>query len=132
MGENNYTELIVSKIVAEIERQNITVSRMEEDLNIGKTIAFWKRGTQPTVEKLVKVLKYLGLSADEVLDISSPINRTEKTLLISKFKSDLQYISKHLSILEGEDDVYDMIRDAMVIRNYIDTQIEKYNKLDRE
>ena len=111
---------------------------MEEELNIGKTIAFWKRGTQPTVEKLIKVIKYLGLSADSILGIQTNntnvvsnrmINVTEKRLLISKYVSDLKYIKNHLSILSGEDDTYEMIRDALHLMTYVDEQINKYENM---
>lgn len=123
---NSYLE----KIINIANERGIPLTILCENAGLAKnTIANWKRGSEPSMDKVIKILKYLGVSADEIFDISSPIKRTEKSVLIAKYISDLKYIKTHVSILSGEDDIYEMIRDADQIMKFIDEQIEKYKNI---
>lgn len=85
-------EELVVKIIAEMKKQNITASKIEKELSLGdRTISHWKTGTQPTTEKLIKVIKYLNISADELFDLRQPrekkVNCSEMYFQESELKS---------------------------------------------
>lgn len=121
---------IIEKIVTEMKKQGISATKLETDTEIGKnTIAVWKRGTQPTVEKLIKVIKYLGLSADQIFEIEPQITTPQKSQLIKQATQDLKWIYKCLSILTGESDTYEMIEDALGTMKYIEKALEKYETI---
>lgn len=95
---------IVDKIVREMKNQGITAKKLEEDTQIGvNTIAVWKRGTQPTVEKLIKVIKYLGISADTLFEINTD-NRTSD----EKALEELRYMRKVFNLILDSDDIKDI------------------------
>lgn len=126
------TELIVSKIVEVINDKHINISKMENELGIGKTIAFWKRGTQPTVEKLIKVLKYLNISLDEIIGIN--IKRESKIITVPSYtvdtRKDLKWIYKCLTTAEAEENINEMREDITGTKEYIEKALEKYNEIE--
>lgn len=97
-------EEIIDKIVNEMKKQRITATKLETDTEIGKnTIAVWKRGTQPTVEKLIKVIKYLDMSADELFEIQTHTTTKETKMKKNNFtESELE----SLEIVLGGLDIY--------------------------
>lgn len=123
-------EEMIIKIVNEIKKQGLTASKVENETDIGKnTIAMWKRGTQPTVEKLIKVIKYLGMSADDLFNIS--INRDTKIVTVPSYtvdtSKDLKWIYKCLNMAETEVNIDEMREDIAGTKRYIEKILEKYN-----
>lgn len=93
----NYIDLIVNTILRTMKDKNITASKLERELDLGnRTISHWKNGTQPTLEKLIKVAKYLDISIDEILEISNPMPPAQKSLYIKIAREDLRWINKCL------------------------------------
>lgn len=98
MIQNNITTEIVNTIVSEMKKQKITVSKIETDLNLGSnTISMWKRGTNPTLEKLIKVIKYLNISLDDRIKINKIDNNSLSNVEISILNlfNDLSYEKKN-------------------------------------
>ncbi len=93
-------EEIIEAIVKEMKSQGISATKLENETGIGKnTIAVWKRGTQPTVDKLLRVIKYLNMSADELFGIKKETPEQENKALI-----EIKYMRKVFNyILDSED-----------------------------
>lgn len=65
---DDYIKKIVNTIVFALHEKGISATKIENELGLGNnTISMWKRGTKPTVEKLIKVVKYLDISIDEII-----------------------------------------------------------------
>ena len=75
----NYFEPIL-KIM---EKRKISAYKIEKDLNIKQTtISGWKEGKKIPLEKAIEILRYLGVSADELYDLSVPsLSKEEQTLI---------------------------------------------------
>ena len=128
----NYIDLIVNTILRTMKDKNITASKLERELDLGnRTISHWKNGTQPTLEKLIKVAKYLDISIDEILEISNPMPPAQKSLYIKIAREDLRWINKCLDVLIGEDNKDEMIADAEGIKKYIERALNEYDKRDQ-
>ena len=128
----DYTQIIIEKIINELNTRGITGQELEKELNLGnRTISNWKRGTQPTLEKLIKVTKYLDISIDEILEISNPMPPAQKSLYIKIAREDLRWINKCLDVLIGEDNKDEMIADAEGIKKYIERALNEYDKRDQ-
>lgn len=100
--------MFIEEITKAMEQKKISAYQLEEDLGLShSTISSWKRGTQPTIEKAINVIKYLGLSADEIFDIK-PTKRTVLTTLPPDYitiRSDLEFIAKGMKYSLGESDI---------------------------
>lgn len=60
----------IKKIDKVMKDKNISAYQLEEEVQLAhSTISSWKRGTTPTIDKAIKVIRYLGLSADEIFEI---------------------------------------------------------------
>ncbi len=68
-----------------MEKQGITAYRLCKDLGMSQqTFSNWKDGKIPSIDKAIKIIIYLGLSADEVFGIKKEqvnLNEDEKQLL---------------------------------------------------
>jgi transcriptional regulator with XRE-family HTH domain len=80
----DFTETII-----EISKERkIPLTQICKDVGIATTsFQNWKNGSQPTLDKVVKILQYLNLSADEVLGLNN-----DNTLNINNLKNDLDDI----------------------------------------
>lgn len=94
------------KILEIIQNRNLTAYKICKDLEISQsTFTAWKKGSIPSVEQAIKIIKYLQLSADELFDIkaqeSNKISTNEQELLtyFRQLPSDRQ--QRELGRLEG-------------------------------
>lgn len=73
----------IEKIVNIMQERGITAYQLEKDTGIlQSTFAKWKNGTQPTLDKFVKIINYFQVSADEILETNnSALTENEKELL---------------------------------------------------
>ena len=121
---------VIEKIVAEMKNKGVSATKLESETEIGKnTIAVWKRGTQPTVDKLIKVIKYLGLSADELFDISpnenNLVDENEKKIFTDRELKSLErilgkldyWLIGHLVSQYGEREIENVLTDASRMYN---------------
>lgn len=59
--------MIYKKIAELCKQRGISISKLERDIGIGNgTVGRWVTSS-PTVEKLMKVADYFGVSVDEIL-----------------------------------------------------------------
>lgn len=62
---------IIEKIEIIMKEKGITRYQIEKNLGIKQsTFKNWINGTEPGVEKIVKILKYLEVSADELFELT--------------------------------------------------------------
>ena len=77
----NFTE----KIMEIMEERNITAYEICKNLHISNTtFSSWKKGSKPSVDKAIEILRYLQLSADEIFELTNKpevITDEEKALL---------------------------------------------------
>lgn len=81
IGENMKT---IEKIELIMKEKGISRYQIEKSLGIKQsTFKNWVNGTEPGVEKIITILKYLEVSADEIFEIDSKqtLNAHEKELL---------------------------------------------------
>lgn len=83
---------IIDRIEKIMNEKGITRYQIEKNVGIKQsTFKNWVNGTEPGVEKIVAILKYLEVSADEIFEINkSPLELTEieKQLLYAYQKAD--------------------------------------------
>jgi len=66
------------KILRTMEERNITAYEICKNLNISNTtFSAWKKGSKPSIDKAVEILRYLQLSADEIFELNN--KKTELT-----------------------------------------------------
>ena len=67
---------IIDKLFTIMDNKNITAYQVSKATGIGQTtISSWKNGSKPAIDKFIKVIQYIGISADELFELK-PI--TEK------------------------------------------------------
>ena len=72
------------KIMQIMKERGITAYEICKALNISNTtFSSWKKGSKPSIDKAVEIIKYLELSADEILGLkkSSELTQEEQELL---------------------------------------------------
>ena len=73
----------IEKIVKIMQERGITAYQLEKDTGIRQsTFAKWKNGTQPTLDKVITILNYFQVSADEIFDLNNNhLTENERELL---------------------------------------------------
>lgn len=74
------------KIIEIIQEKHLTNYKICKDLGLPhQTIDNWKKGSKPNIEVFVQVIKYLGISANELFEIEDmPENERE---LLENFRN---------------------------------------------
>lgn len=63
----------IDYICKSMDDKGITAYKLCKDIGMSQqTFSNWKDGKIPAVDKAIKVITYLGLSADEVFEIKTP------------------------------------------------------------
>lgn len=68
----------------QMKLKNITAYQISKNTNISNsTITDWKKGKMPSAEKIIELVRYLEISADELLgtDYAENITEEEKRLI---------------------------------------------------
>ena len=66
----------IDVISEEMEKQGITAYKLCKDIGMSQqTFSNWKDGKMPSVDKALKIIIYLGLSADEIFGIKKTIDK---------------------------------------------------------
>lgn len=71
------------KILQIMNERGISAYEICKNLNISNTtFSSWKKGSKPSIDKAVEILRYLQLSADEIFGLESiELTEHEKQLL---------------------------------------------------
>ena len=122
----NFAEQIVN--IA--KERNISVNKICKEAGItAQTFQNWKNGSQPTLDKAIKIIKYLDLSADELFDISPNENNlvdkngkkifTDRELKsLERIHGKLDYwLIGHLVSQYGEREIENVLTDASRMYN---------------
>ena len=110
------------KIQIELDKKNITIKEMCDDLNICQQTYFrWKKGTQVPLLKAMDILRYLDISADEMFELTSK-NPTD----ITKALQEIRYMRKVFNYILDSDDIKDIHELAL---GGIDYAIKEHKKL---
>lgn len=75
---------IIEMLEKIMKDKNITAYQMEKDIGISQTtFSNWKRGRQPSVDKIQIIIPYLGVTPNEVFgyQTEAELNENEKELL---------------------------------------------------
>lgn len=58
------------KILKAMEEKKVTAYEICKNLNISQTtFSSWKKGSKPSIDKAIDIIRYLQLSADEIFDL---------------------------------------------------------------
>lgn len=69
---------IIDRIESVMRKKGITRYQIEKSLGIRQsTFKNWVNGTEPGVEKIVAILKYVEVSADDIFEIKDVNNLTD-------------------------------------------------------
>ncbi|MGP1589173.1 MAG: helix-turn-helix domain-containing protein [Oribacterium sp.] len=97
---------LIEKIERILKEKGITKYQVEKDIGIKQqSFKNWEKGSEPGVYKIIAILKYLEVSADELFEIkakeSNKISTNEQELLtyFRQLPSDRQ--QRELGRLEG-------------------------------
>ncbi len=64
--------MIVVKLLDILKERNISQAKFIKDTGIAKTtLEQWKKGSIPSADKIIKIVNYLEISADELLGIDA-------------------------------------------------------------
>lgn len=83
--------MFIDVLEKELERRNLTMNKLAKEAGFAQSpTSRWKQGALPGVEVLIKICKYLNVSADYLLELEPPpdISDKEKTLLEHYRKAD--------------------------------------------
>lgn len=74
---------IIENLLKIMEVKNITPYKIEKEIGIKQaTFSAWKKGTQPTLDKFIKLLKYLEVTPNEIFGYESiTLTENEKEML---------------------------------------------------
>lgn len=66
-----------------MNERGVTAYQLEKDIGIKQaTFGKWKKGSQPTLDNIIKILNYFQVSADELLKTNfSSLTENDKELL---------------------------------------------------
>lgn len=83
--------MFIEKLEKIINEKNITMNRLAKNAGFSQTSTDrWKKGSLPSVEALIKVCKYLNVSADYLLDLDTgappPILTDQEQELLEHFQ----------------------------------------------
>lgn len=83
--------MFIEKLEKIINEKNITMNRLAKNAGFSQTSTDrWKKGSLPSVETLIKVCKYLNVSADYLLDLDTgappPILTDQEQKLLEHFR----------------------------------------------
>lgn len=122
------------KILKVMKERNISAYQLEEETQLAhSTISSWKRGTVPTIDKAIKVIKYLDLSADELFELNNneKIMPAEKSQFIRIGKTHLKHVKNVISLINDECSKKEIMKYLEGLELYADREIEKYNEWDK-
>lgn len=70
-----------------LQEKGITAYKLCKDTGIKtSTISNWKNGTQPTLDKFLIIVQYLGVSADRLLNLDTDKLDQESKELLKQYK----------------------------------------------
>lgn len=77
---------IIEKLEEIMKKKKITAYQMEKDIGISQTtFSNWKKGRQPTVDKLIKILPYLEVTPNELFGYSQEHKLSENETELLKY-----------------------------------------------
>lgn len=79
---------LINNIEKIMEQKGITAYRLEHEAGIKQqTFQGWKRGSQPTADKIIKLISYLGVSPNELFNYDPLTTLTDNDReMLSLFK----------------------------------------------
>jgi transcriptional regulator with XRE-family HTH domain len=94
----------IENIQIEMKKRNITAYKLCKDIGLSQqTFSNWKNGKVPALDTAVIIIKYLGISADEIFEIKTETdNYTEK---------DKQLIRAYHAADQKQQQIIDMVLD---------------------
>lgn len=111
-----------TKILKIMDERGISAYQICKSLHISNTtFSSWKKGTKPSIDKAIEILRYLQLSADEIFELSNTpetLTDEEKILLAAyrKASSGIQEATRKLLDVpeqETRSSAYDIGKEAM-------------------
>nr|WP_308545558.1 helix-turn-helix transcriptional regulator [uncultured Lachnoclostridium sp.] len=122
-------------ILDTMKTKNISATLIEKENNLSQsTISNWKRGATPSIDSLIKVIKYLGLSADELFDLKHDNTDISLSILQDKNKRlDDELIKYKNSETDNHRKINDMTSQFEMILDYSNSlaQILKGDRDDK-
>lgn len=73
--------MFIERLEEELKKRKLTLNKLAKGTGIAQSpTSRWKQGTLPSIETLVKICKYLNVSADYLLelDIDPPADRMDR------------------------------------------------------
>lgn len=83
--------MFIEKLEQLIQEKNITMNRLAKNAGFSQTSTDrWKKGSMPNTDALIKICKYLNVSADYLLDLNEtpppPILTDQEQKLLEHFR----------------------------------------------
>ena len=87
-----------TKILKIMDERGISAYQICKNLHISNTtFSSWKKGTKPSIDKAIEILRYLQLSADEIFELTNKpevITDEEKALFSAGIPERFDYEQK--------------------------------------
>lgn len=91
-------EKFIEKVTEIAKERNIPLSTICKDTNIATTsFQNWKNGSQPTLDKAIRIMKYLGISADELFEINVPKEDKDNKEIIEYLINQLKLLQQRIN-----------------------------------
>ena len=96
---------MIDRIAALCQQKNISITRLEREVNLGRsTIRYWDNHP-PAVDKVSKVARYFGVSVDYLIgNTDDPYShQSERSKIAEALKEVQAYIGQKLATLNQQD-----------------------------
>lgn len=96
---------MIDRIAALCQQKNISITRLEREVNLGRsTIRYWDNHP-PAVDKVAKVARYFGVSVDYLIgNTDDPYShQSERSKIAEALKEVQAYIGQKLETLNQQD-----------------------------
>lgn len=96
--------MFIEKLEQLIKEKNITMNRLAKNAGFSQTSTDrWKKGSMPNTDALIKICKYLNVSADYLLDLDEtpppPILTDQEQKLLEHYRQCDPGTQKNIQIL---------------------------------
>lgn len=81
--------MFIERLEEILKEKNLTLNKMSKATGIAQSpTSRWKKGSLPSVDALIKICKYLNVSADYLLELEPPPDITsEERRLLSYYRA---------------------------------------------
>lgn len=96
----------IENLIQELKKRGIKKTELARQIQIPEsTIRSWEKGSQPTIDKVIKIADYLELSIDELCERNAKNNENKIQRAYNKAEPEIQIAINKLLDLKEENEL---------------------------